>query len=192
MLLPFPISLDRVAALLPSYSEQGDCSTIITTDGEKFTEPVRIKTLIRRLAYAQAADLTALRSHAAKVTNKSLFQPLPLTAHLLLLPVKVRQPRVPGDTCTGYVNYHAIGSVEPSQETACSTVIVLKGGAVVSVLWTAITVRRHIQFAKLAAVNSPVLAVRETSTGYEPELNQIAQKLVEVFHDILMLKQDRI
>lgn len=122
--------------------------------------------------------------------QRSILQPLPLAPQLLLFPVKVRTPRITGDNCTGYINYFAVTTVAPCREAPVHTVLTLTGGHLIRALWTPATINRYLQLARLTAYAplSAAAKVHETNAPYSPELLGIAQKLAEVFQDILDLK----
>ncbi|MPM04436.1 hypothetical protein SDC9_50713 [bioreactor metagenome] len=183
---------ERIAAILPCYSATGDTTKIITTDGLTNTSDVRIRTIVRRLALSRATDLLALKKRAASATQSSILQPLPLTPGLVLCPVKVRTPRVAGDTSTGYINYYAIKSVEKTSQAPYQAIIILVGGIQLPVLWTVPTVNKHLQNARLAMHYAPQhshCGVHEDVKVYAPEIVPIIQKFVEVICDIVAAKQ---
>lgn len=184
---------ERIAAILPYYSATGDSTKIITTDGLTDTTNVRIRTVVRRLALSRAADLLALKKHASCATRSSILQPLPLTPGLVLCPIKVRTPRVAGDTSTGYINYYAVKSVEKNDSTPYQATVCLAGGVHLPVLWTVSTINKHLQNARLALVYAQQYqradSFNEDVRSYAPEIVPIIQKFVEVICDIVAAKQ---
>jgi len=184
---------ETIAAIIPNYDETGDTTRIITTDGASKISPSRIRTVVRRLAFSRALDLTALKKQSSHATQRAIMQPLPLAPGLLLCPVKVRTPLVAGDTSTGYINFYAVKSVETSCQKPYQSVVKLSGGASIPVLWTASTVNRYLQYARLALTYSQPYSqsrgVNEQTQAYAPELVPIIQKFVEVICDIVTLKQ---
>lgn len=184
---------ERIAAILPCYSATGDTTKIITTDGIIDTTDTRIRTVIRRLAISRATDLAALKKRASCATQSSILQPLPLTPGLVLCPIKVRTPRVAGDTSTGYINYYAVKSVEKDAKTPNQAIICLAGGIRLPVMWTIATVNKHLQNARLALTYTPqypaTTGIHEDVRTYAPEIVPIIQKFVEVICDIVAAKQ---
>ncbi|SDF79254.1 hypothetical protein [Sporolituus thermophilus] len=182
---------DAIAAILPEYTTCGDRTVILTTDGAAHPTGARVRTVLVRLARSLAADLAALRHYSARTTGRGIMTPLPLAPDLVLLPIKVRTPRVAKDPCTGYLNLQAVTAVRENKTGPFPATVTLQGGASVPVLWTAATVRKQLQYARLAAAYSPrgtSLATQEAAATYAPQLLPIAQKLVEVICDILRLK----
>lgn len=186
-----PLPLDQeIAALIPCYTETGDSTRILTTSGLALPLPVRPRAVLNRIARRCATDLAALRHITSLKTQRSILQPLPLAPRLLLIPVKIRTPRVPGDTCTGYINYYAVLGAKPCQDPPVHTVLTLTGGHTIGTLWTPVTINRYLQLARLTAyTHTPQYnTLQEADTHYAPELLGIAQRLAEVFRDILALK----
>jgi len=182
---------DRIAAILPCYSATGDSTTVITTDGTSRTTGLRLKTIINRLARSRAADLTSLKKNSTYSTQRAILQPLPLTPGLVLCPVKVRTPRIPGDPSTGYINLHAVTGVAKNHNQPYRTTVNLAGGTAVPVLWSTATVNKHLQSARLAMNTTPAYSTVHESAAAYADIAHIARKLVEVIYDILTLKQSK-
>ena len=173
---------DSIAAIIPSYTTTGDTTTIITTNGSKHVNNTRIRTVLKRLAHSRSTDLTALKRKATCATGHTSLQPLVLAPGLVLCPLKVRTPLVPGDTSIGYINFHAVISVTANHSKPYQSTITLTGGTVLPVLWTPDTVKQHLKDARLAmSYTAPDAAMR-------PELTMIAQKQVEVMYDLLVFQ----
>lgn len=175
--------LQHIAALVPQYTNEGDVTLVLCTDGSCSTRPSKVQTVLRQLAKAQATDLTLLRQHSRRQTHSRLHQPLPLAPQVVLCPLKLRRPRIAGDSTTGYVNCHTVLSVKEADCAPYPASLTLQGGHVVPAFWTAPTIRRHLQQARVTAT---------PGTPYDaaPAISQIAQKLVEIITDILALKQE--
>ncbi|WP_312518618.1 hypothetical protein [Anaerospora sp.] len=189
MYQPLPID-QEIAALIPCYTATGDSTRVLTASGLTLTLPVRPRAVLNRIARRRATDLAALRHITSLKTQRSILQPLPLAPHLLLIPVKVRTPRVTGDTCTGYINYYTVVGAKSCQDPPVHTVLTLTGGHTIGTLWTPVTINRYLQLARLTAyTHTPQYnTLQESDTRYAPELLGIAQRLAEVFRDILALK----
>jgi len=173
---------DRIAAIIPSYTATGDTTTIIATDGGLRANKTRIRTVIKRLAHSRALDLTALKYKAACATENTILQPLLLAPGLVLCPLKVRIPLIPGDSSIGYINLHAIISVTTTHNKPSQSTIKLMGGTELPVLWTLATVKKHLQYARLA------MTYTAQEPTIRPELTLIAQKQVEVMYDLLLFQ----
>ncbi|MCX7781217.1 MAG: hypothetical protein N2491_09960 [Negativicutes bacterium] len=176
-------SAETIAAILPQYTTAGDSTLIIAADGKATTSPVRVKAILNRLARRHAVDLISLRRLSARATGRSLRQPLPLAPGLVLIPFKVRKPRIARDSCTGYINLHAVKTAAEDANCREQTVITLLSGREIPVLWNEKTVARCLREARLAASAAPHPASGAAS------LHAAFYKLLEVFHEILALKQ---
>lgn len=179
-----PDTNKQIAAIVPRYTDSGSLTVIMNTDGSQGTTSAQTRTLLRRLASKQAFDLSSLQKRSGEITQRRMFQPLPLGTGLLLFPLKVRLPRVAGDTTTGYVNVHALSAITKTTESPYQALLLLKGGWKLPVIWSTDTVKKHVHHAKLSA------ALPVTATNAPGELQGIAQKLVEVFYEILSLKRN--
>ncbi|VBB09420.1 Hypothetical protein LUCI_4710 [Lucifera butyrica] len=180
--LPLP---EKIAALLPTYTAGGDSTSLITTEGATALVSCRIRSLLLRLARSQAKDLTALKRQVACNTRQNILQPLPLSAGLVLFPVKTRRPRVPGDPTTGYINLYAVAGLHKHTGSVCHTVITLSSGMEIPTLWSPATVNRHLLCARLAVAGPPRPA------GSRGELGVTLNKLTEVIYEILAWKQNQ-
>jgi hypothetical protein len=181
---------DQIAAIIPSYTPHGDQAVIISTTGKSTPTGTTIHTVIKRLARSSTTDLIALRAYTAQITQRAILQPLPLAPGLVLVPVKVRQPKISGDTCTGYVNLLAITAVTNNQQPPYRSTLILTGGTELPVVWSTVTIHRHLQHARLVmnqAANRQTL--RENPENY-PAIAGIATKLIDVIYEILALKRN--
>lgn len=197
MTYPLPAP-ERIAAIVPCYNALGDNTTVIACDGSSTTLACRVRAVIGRLAKSRAIDLAALKARIRVDIERKNLEPLPLAPGLVLVPVKVRKPRVAGDSTTGYVNFHAVTAVCANTNKPYQTTITLSGKTKLPVIWTNATVNRQLALARLAASTAPTLklplpisAFHESFPGYTPELFSLAVKLVDVFHEILSIKQGR-
>lgn len=173
---------DHIAAIIPSYTATGDITTIITINGNQQVHNTRVRTVLKSLARSRATDLTALKHTAACATEHVILQPLTLAPGLVLCPFKVRIPLVAGDTSIGYINFHTIISVTVNHNKPYQSTIKLIGGTDLPVLWTPVTVKKHLQSARLA------MSYTAHGPAMRPELMLIAQKQVEVIYDLLMFQ----
>ena len=191
-LLPAP---RQIAAIIPYYGLAGDSTRIITRDGGIVTLTSRIRTVIRHLAQSRVVDLAALKTKARLATARQNLSPLPLAPELVLVPLKVRRPRVAGDITTGYINMYAISAVKANRHRPYQATLILAGTTELPVIWTVATVQRQLALARLAAAALPpgpapfTGALREGYADYAPELLTLAVKLADVFNEILCMKQ---
>ena len=175
-------NVDSIAAILPDYTSTGDSTRILFINGSQIITQRRISTVLNQLARSLAKDLTALKQNASQATASSIFQPLALTPGLVLCPLKVRLPRVAGDTSIGYINLHALMGVTENQQKPYQSMIKLLGGAELPVLWKASTVKKHFQQGKLATLCTAHNSI------LPPALTLIAQKQVAIMYDLLLFQ----
>lgn len=140
---------DQISALLPCYTPLGDSTLIYTASGEKYSVAVKIKTVIRQLANRQAIDLCQLKARTAQLTKCTIWQTLVLAPDLVLVPLKIRKPKISGDATGGYFNFHQMKKIDSA---ANGTYVELKNGEKITVLWKRGTVDAHLQRAHLAAL----------------------------------------
>ncbi|BBB91676.1 MAG TPA: hypothetical protein PKA28_09085 [Methylomusa anaerophila] len=193
---PTPETFERIAAIIPAYNTSGDSTIIISTDGKSTTLSARVPRVILRLARSRAIDLNELKNKVRALTQRTLLPPLPITPRLVLIPVKTRLPRIAGDATYGYINLHTVKEVYRSNNKPYHSLIKIAGQTEIPVLWSAASVNRQLALARLAAAESagyPSLyggkTLRESNAVYNPEIHLLAAKLVDIFYDILALKQ---
>ncbi len=158
---------DEIAALLPTYTQEGDVTRILLTDGTEIVYRRTMRATIRRLARRRCKDVALLRRWASRYTHRTLNNPIAASADLVLVPVKTRRPRVGGDVTMAHINVAALADTfpEPPEEGPGRrrtrlrrplsgvqpdkhAVLSLAGGASLSVLWSEKTIRAHISAAR--------------------------------------------
>ncbi|WP_346353506.1 hypothetical protein [Azotosporobacter soli] len=173
---------ERIAALIPCYGPAGDTTITITGTGEVRTQRSALRTVLQRLLREKSIDIKALRKKTAPPGRRPVLQPLPLADGLLLCPLKLRLPKVPGDTCTGYVNVHLVESVSSLKQPPYQSQLHLRCGQRVPVVWSAATVNRHLHNARLCQQRS---YLRESDA---PDLLPMAHKLAELIYELLLYR----
>ena len=151
---------DCIAAMIPTYTLEGDITTVIATNGSQQEIRRLLRSALVRLARSRSIDLVALKEKTALATEKSILQPLPLAPGLVLCPMKVRHPLVRGDTTTGYINFYSIIDVIKNHTPPYRSTVRLVGGTEIPVIWTVATVKQHLQHARLAI----------SYTAWDPEI----------------------
>lgn len=173
---------NSIAAILPQYTAAGDTTKIVTTDGQTISTGLRPRSVLRRLAAIHALDLVTLRRNVGRATGRLIHQPLPLTSKTLLVPVKVRKPKIAGDTCTGYLNYYSVKDIYVREADQRYSTVLLTGGAEVDTLWSAKTLKLCMTNARLASHEV------SRSSADLPELRKLERKLLEIIYEILTAK----
>lgn len=100
-----------IAALLPVYTPSGDYTRLVRMNGEEELLPLTLRSVMKRIARRSCKDLSLCRAWSGELTHRSLNNPLPLSAVLVLTPFKARIPRVKGDEVMGCFNPAAVERV---------------------------------------------------------------------------------
>lgn len=137
---------EGLSAMVPVY-EGGNVTQIVKNDGSRVVLPRTCKTVLKNIARVYGVDIAATRRVYRDTVNKKHRVPLPFTAALVLIPMKMREhPLGDNDGTLGYVNYRQIGEVEVAQG-GCR--ICLKCGQGVASLVSRATVREYMKNAQL-------------------------------------------
>ena len=143
----------EIAALLPAYTQEGDVTRILLTNGTELVYRRTIRSTLAKLARRRCKDVTLLRRWASRYTHRTLNNPIAASADLVLVPVKTRRPRVEGDATMAHINVVAISgdTFRPNDDVPRKqnpTVISLTGGKALPVLWSEKTTLSHIREAR--------------------------------------------
>lgn len=147
----------EIAALLPAYTNEGDITRILLTNGTELVCRRTMRSTLAKLARRRCKDVTLLRRWASRYTHRALNNPIAASSDLVLVPVKTRRPRVEGDGTMAHVNVVAISGETFRQHDGVSrkkvagkrsTVIALAGGSKLPVLWSEKTTLAHIREAR--------------------------------------------
>lgn len=130
----------EIAAVLPEYTERGDSTRILLRDGREIVVNCTTRTTLRYLAERRCKSLGLMRTWAARYTHRRSANPVPIDCDLVLVPVKTREPRVPGDNTLGQVNV----ALSPRLVAGEQTAIEFPGGGRIPVLWSEKTIAAHI------------------------------------------------
>lgn len=141
------LPVDReIAAIVPAYSERGDGSLLYRRDGSCQRLPVKVETVLRALIERKCEDLHLLRKWAQGYTRVKLWAPLAISWELVLVPFKMRRPRVSGDATMGYCSFTQITEL---QVAGRQTILSLRSGQTLPVLWSFLTANEHLKNAFL-------------------------------------------
>ena len=81
-----------------------------------------------------------MRTWAARYTHRCSANPVPIDCDLVLVPVKTREPRVPGDNTLGQVNVALAPRLVAGEQAA----IEFPSGGRIPVPWSEKTIAAHI------------------------------------------------
>lgn len=143
----------EIAALLPAYTQEGDVTRILLTNGTELVYRRTMRSTLAKLARRRCKDVTLLRRWASRYTHRTLNNPIAASADLVLVPVKTRRPRIEGDATMAHINVVAISgdTFRPNDDVPRKqnpTVISLTGGKTLPVLWSEKTTLSHIREAR--------------------------------------------
>lgn len=155
----------EIAAVLPEYTERGDSTRLLLRDGREILIDCTAKTALRRLAERHCKSLGLMRAWAANYTHRRSANPVAIDCDLVLVPVKTREPRVPGDNTLAQVNVAL--AVRLVTEPRCA--IETAGGQRVPVLWSRKTIQSHI--AEGCHIHADLLQAQQRSV-----LRRLARK----------------
>jgi len=164
------VNFEELSAIFPKYTDQGDVTELYFKNGQTTELPRKIKSQLHKIAARFACDLTALRNQAKQRTGQTNQQPLLFSNTLLLVPVKVRNCRVPGDLTLAYVNRYAVEKIQSIDQSPYCTEIFLTGNHRILSLWTTKTVLQNIRQANLATL----------AASDDGQMAILAQKIVEL------------
>ena len=138
----------ELALLEPVYVEGGgDMTRIVLQGGGSWLDPHPVPVVLKGIARYFGVDLTAIRERYGDILGKRLHVPLPLSGQLVLLPVKMRRPRIAKDGTTGYVAAHLVEEVRAARTEGCS--LQVAGAGTVSCLQSAAFARQQLRHARI-------------------------------------------
>lgn len=143
----------EIAALLPAYTQEGDVTRILLTNGTELVFRRTMRSTLAMLARRRCKDVALLRRWASRYTHRTLNNPIAASPDLVLVPVKARHPRIGGDGTMAHVNVVAVSGDTFRQPGGNprgkkSAVISLAGGSKLPVLWSEKTTFAHIREAR--------------------------------------------
>lgn len=106
---------EGLLALVPVYGQEGSASHVYTCRGD-YKDSHTVNWLLSGIASYYGTSMKLLKEVYAPLLNRANTIPLPLSREMVLLPFKMREPRIAGDTSLGYVNGLRISRVEPAPE----------------------------------------------------------------------------
>ena len=113
----------QIAALVPCYHESmGNATEIIYLDGDSAVIPRTVKTVLRNIAAEFTVDLDASRKKYGEMLGCRRAVPVPLSAGMIMFPLKMRKAVSKNDSSRGYINFAAVKEVREAGR-ACSMVI---------------------------------------------------------------------
>lgn len=157
-------AMPDIAAIKPYYNSDGGNFTLVyTSKGAKFEHRRRLKTVLKNIVSFYGFEPAALRKKYSELLGTKQNVPLPLTASLVLVPLKMRKPHFDQDGATGYVNVCAVKAVKEespplkngkgSEETLCGCLVCLNGGSSLRSLFSAQNTNKRLQLGRQALMH---------------------------------------
>ncbi len=138
---------DKLTAVRPIYlKDTGKACEVYLNNGETIIDNRDAKTILKDLAGFLAVDLGSLRKFCSHRLAAKNTLPLPLTPKILLVPLRLRKPKVSKDSATGYINYFDIANAIPKEG---DTVLELTCGRKITCHQSIGTVQVHLVYARL-------------------------------------------
>ncbi|MBL0385468.1 hypothetical protein JJB07_02300 [Tumebacillus sp. ITR2] len=139
----------ELALLEPVYVEGGgDRTRVVLADGTQRLDPRTVSVLLKGIARYYGVDLTAVRERYGDILGKRLHVPLPFSSGLVLIPLKMRIPRIAKDGTTGYVVARRIDFIrEGATPTECR--LELQSGDGVTCLQSADFAKQQLRHARI-------------------------------------------
>jgi len=163
-----------LAAFFPVY-ETGNVTRVFTGNGMQILVRRTCRTFLKNLARFYGVDLVAAREHYGRFINKKLGVPIPMTANLLLIPVKVRKnPLGKNDGTLGYMNFREIKQIADGKNGKCR--ITFQCDESLLVMVSQATMREYMKNARL--VES--LFLNQHFQGCEAGMNRACGHLQEL------------
>ena len=136
----------QISAFIPTYSEgTGQALSLFFCNGSTGCIELGLRSFIIQLAGIFAINMKEARKKYSLVLGQTNLIPLVLAPFLIYLPIKVRTPRVSGDSAYGYFRFRSI--IETRQNPAPCT-LELEGGHKIIVNQSFRTVRNRIRSGK--------------------------------------------
>jgi len=141
---------EGLLAIIPLYSADARAE-VLTLEG-RYHEPRSITWLLEKIASRYFLDLVALRRHCGALLELKHHISLPLNDNLVLLPVKVRQIILPGETTVGFIGMQQIKTIEAlkaADHAPWLSRVVFKNGQQLKTLNTETTLNQRLKHGEL-------------------------------------------
>ncbi|WP_196594235.1 hypothetical protein [Pectinatus sottacetonis] len=136
----------EILAILPRYTERGDGTVIVSCDGKEVFYSKGEKPVLKEICNRYCKDIHLMRDWARQYTGQKIWMPLGFSWELVLVPMRIRGPKIQGDETLGYFNYlHINDAVEVDNKVY----LVMENNTRYLVLWSLDTVKQHLKDAML-------------------------------------------
>lgn len=102
--------------MLPCYQDGAGGTVVFTLQGN-YRDRREISWLVKKLASFYNINLLKLRRQCSRLLNLKRYVSLPFSSGMVLLPVKTRQAKRPGETTVGYFNLLQVAKILPAVDS---------------------------------------------------------------------------
>ncbi|MBR4694694.1 MAG: hypothetical protein IKO94_01280 [Selenomonadaceae bacterium] len=142
---------DELDMIVTGYGERGICTRIYWSDGSMEEAPVKVATMLKRIAAAYGKTPKSVRHHwrqAHAIPGDGRFgrmAVLPISPGVMLMPVKLPEKMVGRDASIGYVNLAQPIQIleEKAGSGARSRILFRNSSHGLATVWTCRTLRKH-------------------------------------------------
>jgi hypothetical protein len=141
---------EGLLAINPIYSAEARAE-VLTLEGH-YHEPRSVTWLLEKIASNYFLDLVSLRRHCGFLLKIKHHISLPLNDNLVLLPAKVRQIILPGETTVGFVCMQQINRIEKLDSAVHApwlSRVIFRNGQQLKTLNTESTLNQRLQHGEL-------------------------------------------
>lgn len=162
-----------LTAFIPIY-DNGNITKVFTVDGMEILVRKTCRTVLRNFARFYGVDLVAIREQYGALINKRLGIPIPMSAKILLIPVKVRNnPLGKNDGTLGYINFREIKQIEDAKNGRC--LVMFQYNKNLTIMVSSATMKEYLKNAKLVENHY----LKQHFCGSREELNRTYKNLQE-------------
>lgn len=128
--------------ILPEYIDgKGDCCRVKDSEEDRIYEK-KIGPVLKKIFSSRCFDLRIIKNKCGRILNQKNLIPLYLGADEILIPVKVREPRLLRDGEYGYVNIFALQNMMDKH-------ILLKDGSKIIFMDSKRCIIKRVKMAKI-------------------------------------------
>lgn len=193
----------RLNCLVPVYGSGDDCGNyteVWLDDGTKILDRRRTKTVLKSLAVHLGVSWR--QEQTAWSQGRSHATPVVLGPEMVLVPLRLRQPRARDEGGTGYVVGGKVKTFEPFREGCYRSRLIFHGGQVLPCLLNMNTLALRMAAGERALLRRRELADRLTAAGVvcrekdgcclliEPGGGTISARLIDRKGDVIILRRE--
>lgn len=158
---------EGIEVLIPEYEENiGDCTKIITNHEETIINK-SIKSCINLIADYYCINLKSNRKYYGRELGIKNNVPIIINSQIIYIPFKARKPLCKNDSASGYINIMSISKITEQNKKG---IFITKRNKKIITYQTEITLRKEINYGKLAKLLYYQKNYNQTNIAENPEL----------------------